>query len=284
MTKTKTSRLGRIKFMWALPAIALLMFAFAEPAYKVNKGEPADPVSALKQGEKEFVVKGKVVQEETGKPLPGTSVIIKGTMVGTVSDIDGNFTLVDPNPKKGENGGYSTEVVLSFVGRETKVINAYSVANEMAITVPDIKMKEGVFVINPNDLIAPPPPPPPPSVKKDNNSQVPPPPPPPVIDEEEVFIIVEELAKYPGGFPALGSHIAEMQKKLTQSGKLSGKTRIAFTVSETGKVTNVKIVEQDNDEVGKAAASIVMNMKDWTPGKQRGKAVPVNYLLPITFK
>ena len=284
MTKTKTSRLGRIKFMWALPAIALLMFAFAEPAYKVNKGEPADPVSALKQGEKEFVVKGKVVQEETGKPLPGTSVIIKGTMVGTVSDIDGNFTLVDPNPKKGENGGYSTEVVLSFVGSETKVINAYSVANEMAITVPDIKMKEGVFVINPNDLIAPPPPPPPPSVKKDNNSQVPPPPPPPVIDEEEVFIIVEELAKYPGGFPALGSHIEEMQKKLTQSGKLSGKTRIAFTVSETGKVTNVKIVEQDNDEVGKAAASIVMNMKDWTPGKQRGKAVPVNYLLPITFK
>jgi len=150
--------------------------------------------------------------------------------------------------------------------------------------VPDIKMKEGVFVIDPNALVAPPPPPPPPSIKKDNSGQIPPPPPPPVISEEEVFIVVEELAKYPGGFPALGAHIAEMQKKLDQSGRLSGKSKIAFTVSETGKVTNVKIVEQDNDEVGKAAASIVMNMKDWTPGKQRGKTVPVNYLLPVTFK
>ena len=280
MTKTKTSRLGRIKFMWALPAIALLLFAFAEPVYKVNNTEVENPAFTLQQGEKQFVVKGKVIQEETGKPLPGASVIIKGTTVGTVTDLDGNFTLVDPNPKGGQNGGYNTEVAISFVGRETKLLTFYSAENELAITVPDIKMKEGVFVIDPNALIAPPPPPP---VKKDNNGQIPPPPPPPV-SEEEVFIVVEELAKYPGGFPALGAHIAEMQKKLDQSGRLSGKSKIAFTVTETGKVTNVKIVEQDNDEVGKAAAFIVMNMKDWTPGKQRGKTVPVNYLLPVTFK
>jgi hypothetical protein len=280
MTKTRTSRFSRIKFMWALPTLALLLFAFAEPVYKVNNTEPVNAVSSLLQEEKEFIMKGKVVQEETGKPLHGASVIIKGTTVGTVSDVNGNFTLVDPKPEKGENGGYYTDVVISFVGRETKVMTVSSDENELAITVPDSKMKEGIIPISSINSINPPPPP---HVNQNNNEQAPPSPPPPVKNDKEVFIVVEEMPEYPGGFPALGAYIAEMQKKFAQSSNLSGKSKIAFTVSETGKVTNVKIVEQDSEEVGKAAATISMNMKDWAPGKQRGKHVPVNYLLPITF-
>lgn len=46
----------------------------------------------------------------------------------------------------------------------------------------------------------------------------------------------------------------------------------------------MRIVEQDSEEIGKAAATVVMNMKDWEPGKQRGKPVPVTYLLPVEFK
>jgi hypothetical protein len=280
MTKTKTSRFSGIKFLWALPAVVLLLFAFAEPVYKMNKTETEDPASTFKQGDKEFVMKGKVVQEESGKPLPGASVIIKGTTVGTISDVDGKFTLVDPNPKKGENGGYYTDVVISYVGRETKSITVSSVDDKLEITVPNIKMKEGVIVIHPN--IAPPPPPP--IVIEDNfQAPPPPPPPPPSNNMEEVFIVVEELPEYPGGYIALGKYIAEMQKKFVQSNNLSGKSKIGFTVSETGKITDVKIVEKDNDEIGKAAATIVMNMKDWKPGKQRGKPVPVKYLLPLEF-
>jgi hypothetical protein len=281
MTKKKTSRFRGIKFLWVLPALALLLFAFAEPVYKVNNTEAENPVSTLQQGEKELIIEGKVVQEETGNPLPGASVIIKGTTVGTISDKDGKFTLVDPNPKKGENGGYFTEVVISYVGRETKSITLSSVDDKLEISVPDIKMKEGVIVIHPN--IAPPPPPP--IVIENNNSQVPPPPPPPpsTQNREEVFIVVEELPEYPGGFHALGEYITEMQEKFVQSNNLSGKSKIGFTVSETGKITDVKIVEKDNDEIGKVAATIVMNMKDWKPGKQRGKPVPVKFLLPLEF-
>ncbi len=283
MTKTKTSRFSGVKFLWALPALALLLFAFAEPVYKVNNSGTEHPVSTLQKSEKKFVMKGKVIQEETGKPLHGASVIIKGTNVGTISDENGNFTLVDPNPKQGENGGYFTDVVISYVGRETKLITISSVENELEITAPDIKIKEGIVVIHPNDLIAPPPPPP--IVYENNNFQAPPPPPPPPAanNREEVFIVVEELPQYPGGFYALGEYITEMQKKFVQSNNLSGKSKIGFTVSETGKVFDVKIVEQDSEEIGKAAAAIVMNMKDWTPGKQRGKPVPVKYLLPLEF-
>lgn len=279
MTKKKTSRLSRIRFLWALPVVALLLFAFAEPVYKASGSEPVSPASTSQQEEKELIMKGRVVQEETGNPLSGAAVIIKGTTAGTVSDKDGKFILVDPNPRKVGNGGYFTELAISYVGRETKLLTVASGKNDLETTVPDIQMKEGVYGIEPNGIEVPPPPPPP--VKKDINGQIPTPPPPKVLYEGDGFTVVEEVPKFPDG---LAEYIEEMKEKISQSRNLSGNSKIAFTISETGKVTNVKIVEQDNEEAGKAAATIVMNMKDWIPGKQRGKPVPVNYLLPITFR
>lgn len=36
-------------------------------------------------------------------------------------------------------------------------------------------------------------------------------------------------------------------------------------------------------EAGLAAFEMVKNMPDWRPGEQRGKPVPVNYILPLNF-
>lgn len=46
----------------------------------------------------ELIVRGTVT-DPTGMPLVGVNVVVKGTTVGTVTDIDGNFTL--PNTPKG---------------------------------------------------------------------------------------------------------------------------------------------------------------------------------------
>lgn len=40
-------------------------------------------------------VTGNVTSEEDGLPVVGASVLVKGTTVGTVTDIDGNFTLTN---------------------------------------------------------------------------------------------------------------------------------------------------------------------------------------------
>lgn len=53
------------------------------------------------------------VYDEDGKPVPGATVMIKGTTNGTVTDIDGSFTVdVEPN----------SVLLVSFVGYETKEI------------------------------------------------------------------------------------------------------------------------------------------------------------------
>ena len=40
-------------------------------------------------------VTGHVTSDEDGLPVVGASILVKGTTVGTVTDIDGNFTLTN---------------------------------------------------------------------------------------------------------------------------------------------------------------------------------------------
>ena len=46
-------------------------------------------------GSKTVKIQGQV-NDESGMPLPGVNVFIKGTTVGTVTDMDGNYSLVVP--------------------------------------------------------------------------------------------------------------------------------------------------------------------------------------------
>ncbi len=59
-------------------------------------------------------IKGKVV-DESGLPLPGVSVSLVGTTTGTVSDIDGNFSV---KAKAGD------QLQFSFVGYTTQTVSA----------------------------------------------------------------------------------------------------------------------------------------------------------------
>jgi TonB-linked SusC/RagA family outer membrane protein len=50
-------------------------------------------VAAMAQGKVNFTAKGNV-KDETGSPMVGVPIILKGTALGTLSDIDGNYTLL----------------------------------------------------------------------------------------------------------------------------------------------------------------------------------------------
>lgn len=58
-----------------------------------------------------------------GQPLPGASVLIKGTAQGTITDVDGNFT-IEANAK--------STLVFSFVGLTSKEV---LVGNQTKINV-----------------------------------------------------------------------------------------------------------------------------------------------------
>lgn len=60
-------------------------------------------------------VKGTVVSQDEGTVLPGVNVLVKGTTVGTVTDINGNYTLNIPS------GGNT--LIFSFIGFVTEEID-----------------------------------------------------------------------------------------------------------------------------------------------------------------
>lgn len=68
------------------------------------------------------IVSGTIT-DENGEPLPGVSILAKGSAVGTVTDVDGNYKLQIPSDVK--------TLVFSFIGFETveTPINGLSVIN-----------------------------------------------------------------------------------------------------------------------------------------------------------
>jgi len=67
-------------------------------------------------------VKGTVTDAETGEALPGVNVLVKGTPIGTTTDLQGNYSITMP---KGSN-----QLTFSYIGMETKTLNAnYSIVD-----------------------------------------------------------------------------------------------------------------------------------------------------------
>lgn len=67
-----------------------------------------------KQSGKSIKVSGLVSDAKTNAPIPGVNVIIKGTTQGTITDLDGKYSLEAPD----ENGA----LVFSFIGYKTKEV------------------------------------------------------------------------------------------------------------------------------------------------------------------
>ncbi|MDA3880549.1 MAG: TonB-dependent receptor [Prolixibacteraceae bacterium] len=79
------------------------------------------------------VVKGKVVDATNNEPLPFVNVVVMGTTIGTVSDLDGNFQLFGLKP------GF-IRLTSSFIGYKNAVSDEFEVSNANVANIT-IKME-----------------------------------------------------------------------------------------------------------------------------------------------
>ncbi len=89
--------------------------------------------------EKDITVQGKVTSEEDGTALPGVNVLIQGTSVGTVTDIQGNYTIEVPD----EN----STLVFSFIGYVSQQVPIQGRSFIDITLVTDIKSLQEVVVV-----------------------------------------------------------------------------------------------------------------------------------------
>jgi TonB family protein len=268
MMKKKSNPWARMKYAFVLPLAAVTVAAFARP----EVSNRLDEISSVNTGllmqtmqDKTVKVTGQVLEADTKQPIPGVTVIVRGTVNGMMTDVDGKFSF----PKLAEGD----VLQFSYVGLQTQTV---VVKDEKPLTVlmkENIQPMEELVVLGyaDDDSDA--------EQKVVENPKE-------ASQEEVIFTIVEEMPQYPGGIQAAMAFFAQNIKYpvSAQKAQIEGSVTVQFVVGTDGSVRNPKVVRGVNPELDAEALRVVGIMPKWTPGKQRGKAVPVSYNLPVRFR
>ena len=105
-------------------------------------------------------------------------------------------------------------------------------------------------------------------------------------ENQKVFDTVEQMPEYPGGMPALIEFLQTNMKypEDAQKQKVEGRVMVMFVVEKDGSITDVKVARNVFPSLDEEAVRVVNAMPKWTPGKEKGKPVRVQYTLPISFR
>lgn len=106
-----------------------------------------------------------------------------------------------------------------------------------------------------------------------------------IVEEAPAFMVVEEMPVFPGGESAMLKFISENIKypEISKTSNISGKVFVNFIVAEKGNIEDVRIIRGLDSSINKEVTRVIQLLPDWTPGRQRGKAVRVQITIPINF-
>ncbi len=131
--------------------------------------------------------------------------------------------------------------------------------------------------------------------------------PPPKEKEDDVppiFKVVEEMPRFPGCEDMSASKedkkkcadtklLQFVQSKIkypaiARENGIQGRCFVSFVVEKDGSVSNVELIRDIGGQCGEEAMRVVNMMANsdlkWTPGKQRGRPVRVQFNLPVHFR
>lgn len=110
--------------------------------------------------------------------------------------------------------------------------------------------------------------------------------PPKHEEENKVFDIVEQQPLFPGGPAALMKYLSENTKYpvVAQENGVQGRVTVQFVVEKDGSISDVHVLRGVDPSLDKEAVRVVKSMPRWTPGKQNGISVRVNYRVPVLFR
>lgn len=92
----------------------------------------------ISHAQAQVTVKGTVISSENNEPVIGASVLVKGTTNGTITDINGQFTLTNISPT-------NKTIIVSFIGMETQEV---TIKPEMKIVMTSTtEVMEEVLVV-----------------------------------------------------------------------------------------------------------------------------------------
>jgi TonB family protein len=209
-----------------------------------------DAVSGVGYVASKRIIRGKVTSSEDGSQLPGVNVIVKGTTIGTVTNIEGAYEVEVsiPNPT----------LVYSFIGLQSKEV----VANERS----EIDVQLNTDMAQLSEVVV--------TGYGTSNREVY----SPTVDLAHPEIGYRDYKKY------LEENIHYPQQALTN--KIEGRVTIEFFVEPNGSLSDFQIIrgigygcEEELTRLIKEGPSWVPTKKDNAPVRDKAR-VRLKFTLP----
>ena len=282
MIRKKSNPWARAKYLYVLPLAAVTVAAFARPEIS----EPLDEISSVKVNDlsaitgnnspenlsvasnsaADVTLKMKVT-DKTGSPIVGASVLIVNSTSGTLTDLEGNFTL-----KVGDD----QRISVSYIGMKSVELSVKECLEKQIKEVrltSDADSGPQLTVVSQSSESA--------SQKAPQHNTTSEP-----QNTEEVFMVVENMPEFPGGLNAclkfLADHVAYPKEAAEK--KIQGRVIVQFVVMKDGSIANARVIRSVDPLLDAEALRVIGLMPKWKPGTQRGQAVNVKFTMPITFR
>jgi TonB family protein len=195
-------------------------------------------------------ITGRIMSVEDDEALPGVNVIVKGSGVGTITDIEGNYSIEVP-----ENEGVT--LVYSSVGYSQEEVEVNEQSEVNVNIEPDITALSEIVVTGYGTQS---------SEEEPEYSFTPPRP----VGGQTVFKnYVTEYLKYPES--ALDKQIL-------------GTVKLKFTVAPDGTIKNMEVIKSLGSDFDQEAMRLVHEGPAWEPAQLSGEIVEREVKVKIRFR
>jgi TonB family protein len=103
--------------------------------------------------------------------------------------------------------------------------------------------------------------------------------------DQKIFSAVEQEPSPVGGMAAFYKYINQntAYPNSAKDQDIQGKVFLTFTVEKDGSLDNIKVLRGLSADINAEAIRVLQNAPKWKPGMQNGRAVRVQYNVPISF-
>ncbi|WP_372647656.1 carboxypeptidase-like regulatory domain-containing protein [Draconibacterium sp.] len=217
--------------------------------------QPAPKLLSKSATTKDNIIRGQILSDSDGLPLPGVTVVEKGTSNGTITDIEGNFQMELEND--------SNPIVASFIGMESTEFHPQKDSDNIISLTDDVvglsevvvigygtQKKESVTgsttIVNDESL---------------NSAAT------PVDGISEYKVYLKEKAVLPADF---------------ETDKVVVKLRLSLDSS--GEIQDIVNLNDADEKFFELAKEIVLNGSKWTPAIRNNRKVDSKVTLRVVFK
>jgi hypothetical protein len=209
-------------------------------------------VPARKNASTGFQIRGKVLASEDNMPVPGVSILIKGTNKGVITDASGNFNISIPDSN-------NQTLVANFIGMTSQEFAAKADSEIRIRLNPSVSTLNEVVVVGYGSKRA----------EYDNK-------------EESSGYVLPQPAN---GRSEFEKYIRENQQRpdTTTSGQRVV-VILSFLVHQDGSIDSIRIVRSPGKPFSDEAIRLIRSGPSWKPAEDKGQIIEDEVRLRIVFR